>query len=83
METWAWLAAYIVAFGLLQLVLYRYFQRETSAEATPAASDRRRQSPPEPVSDEADATVKCRHCGAYNQRHTAITFCRHCAGSLE
>lgn len=86
METWAWLAAYVVAFGLLQLVLFRYFQRETSAETTPSASDRRRQAAPEPEADEpADGEdgIRCRHCGTYNQRHGTITFCRNCISSLE
>jgi len=33
MEAWAWLAAYLVGFALLQLALYRYFQRGESTEA--------------------------------------------------
>jgi ribosomal protein S14 len=83
METWAWLAAYVVAFGLLQLVLYRYFQRETSAETTPAATDRRRQARPERPAEDAAESVRCRHCGTYNERHATIQFCRNCVGTLE
>jgi len=33
MEAWVWLAAYLVGFALLQLVLYRYFQGSESAES--------------------------------------------------
>jgi hypothetical protein len=82
MESWAWLAVYVVAFGLLQLVLFRYFQRETSAETTPAASDRRRQSPPDPPTGTDDG-VHCRHCGTVNERDGSVRFCRHCVGALQ
>jgi hypothetical protein len=33
MDAWVWLAAYLVGFALLQLALYRYFQRGESTES--------------------------------------------------
>lgn len=39
MELWAWLGAYLVAFVLLQVYLYRYFTNQTSAtDPDPPAS---------------------------------------------
>jgi hypothetical protein len=85
METLAWLVVYVVAFGLLQLVLFRYFQRDDPApETTPSMADHgggaRADSGTERRGD--DTGVRCRHCGTVNERHATITFCRYCVSPL-
>ncbi|MFB6309393.1 MAG: hypothetical protein ABEH35_08695 [Haloarculaceae archaeon] len=89
METWGWLIAYVVGFGLLQLFLYRYFQREDrSADTTPAPSD---QSAPLAVDRPRETTeetheddgVHCKHCGTYNERDPMFSYCKECAQPLQ
>ena len=41
MQAWAWLVAYVVGFGLLQVALYRYFHRSEPTPETTAGQDRK------------------------------------------
>ncbi len=91
MEPWAWLAAYLVGFAFLQLLLYRYFREETSGQertgAGPEGSAPRATEPARPRPDggsksRSESDVYCKHCGARNDRDPAYTFCRECANPL-
>ncbi|MEF8784423.1 MAG: hypothetical protein V5A45_00710 [Haloarculaceae archaeon] len=88
MEAWAWLAAYLIGFALLQLVLYRYFQRGESThdgesrepgykrlEGSAAATDIDADRGP-------DDAVVCQQCGALNDRDGMFSYCRECAEPL-
>ncbi|MHB9287690.1 hypothetical protein ACKVMT_11720 [Halobacteriales archaeon Cl-PHB] len=90
MEPWAWLAAYLVGFAFLQLLLYRYFREETSGQgqAGPERSASGGRDPVRPRTDggaasQSDDAVHCAHCGARNERDPAYTFCRECANPLQ
>ncbi len=88
MEVWGWLVAYVVGFGLVQLLLYRYFQRDDpSPDATPGSTDQSghravERSPHPPEDDEGIDGVQCPHCGAVNERDEMFTYCGACARSL-
>jgi hypothetical protein len=84
METWAWLVAYVVGFGLLQLLLYRYFQREDPApDVTPGPVERGGQSAIDGANGPAtDGGVQCPHCGTVNEDGAMYSYCRECALSL-
>ncbi|MFB6075303.1 MAG: hypothetical protein ABEJ89_09840 [Haloarculaceae archaeon] len=87
MDAWAWLLAYVVGFGLLQLLLFRYFRgEEPSLEASPnpverpaAAAGEQPREPPEP---EEEGVVRCEHCGALNDAEGGYTYCRECVRPL-
>jgi hypothetical protein len=83
MNPWAWIAAYVVGFALLQLLLYRYLSREVQgAEATtPISSEGPAPRASGTESASGDAIV-CRHCGAENEREQGYKFCRACAEPL-
>ena len=82
MEAWAWLAAYVLGFGFLQLLLYRYFQREYSgADATPGAVEGSGPVATEPSRDVADGRT-CSDCGTVNEAEATYTYCRECASPL-
>lgn len=89
METWGWLVAYVVGFGLLQLLLYRYFRRDDpSPDATPGpveGSARRSLERPAEADGgtDADEARHCPHCGAANERIQTFSYCRECAGPLQ
>jgi len=84
METWAWLLAYVVGFGLLQLVLYHHFRRNdatpdstaTTPDSASAAVDDSRSSAPE------GPGIYCQHCGARNDHFTMVRYCRECVNPL-
>ena len=88
MEAWAWLAAYLIGFALLQLVLYRYFQRGESthdAEARePGYKRLEGAAAGADVDDDADHedAVVCQQCGAFNERDGMFSYCRECAEPL-
>lgn len=88
MEAWTWLVAYLVGFALLQLFLYRYFQRGESThdgEAREAGFQRLEQAAAtsDAGMDDADGeTVYCQHCGASNARDGMFSYCRNCAEPL-
>lgn len=84
MDPWVWLAAYLLGFGLLQVLLYRYFRREIPrGEATTPASVEHpgpRAAAGGEVGEETGA--RCPHCGADNEPDPAYTFCRECLSPL-
>lgn len=88
MEAWAWLAAYLIGFALLQLVLYRYFQRGESTHDTEAREPGYKRLEGSAGSSDIDAhrgdedTVVCQHCGTPNQRDGMFSYCRECAEPL-
>lgn len=90
MDAWTWLVAYLVGFVLLQLFLYRYFQRgeSTSNGGNPRKSGYERLehgATADSVRNRADSEtdgVYCRHCGTQNERDTMYSYCRNCAEPL-
>jgi hypothetical protein len=85
MEIWAWLLAYVLGFGLLQLFLYRYFSRKQGAldGATPPGTEGARRAPPDhDGEDSGDGALRCQHCGAANENEASFTYCRECASPL-
>ena len=84
MEAWAWLFAYVLGFGLLQLVLYRYFQREYGqADATPVGAEGTGAAPREPTPETDGEGIRCTHCGTVNDSEPNFTFCRACTEPLQ
>lgn len=84
METWGWLLAYVVGFGLLQLYLFRYIRRDDpSPEATPGRIEGTGQASIEASThgDEPDG-VHCRHCGTYNEHQPTFAYCKRCVKPL-
>ncbi len=81
MQPWVWLMAYVLAFGLLQVLLYRHFSGRTTApqptEGYATRADGGRQA-----AAEGTDTVVCGHCGTVNESHTMIRYCGSCAESL-
>jgi len=81
MQPWMWLTAYVLGFGLLQVLLYRHFSggtpspQPTEGRATRADGGRR-------VATEPTDTIACGHCGAVNESHSMIRYCGSCAESL-
>jgi hypothetical protein len=88
METWAWLAAYVIGFALLQVYLYMYFikGRSTGTESTTTpqgiADGRATSLEAQEPAGEGDL-VSCANCGAYNENHQMFTFCKQCGNRLE
>jgi len=80
MEAWAWLIAYLIGFALLQLVLYRYFQRGESThdgDREPGYRRLEQRGAGGDVGREDDADgVYCQQCGAQNDR--TYSYCRNC-----
>jgi len=78
----AWLIVYVVVFGLLQLALYRYVQRDDpSPETTPAPI---KGAPPVAFETptEAGNGIHCQECGADNQNDSIFVYCCECATRL-
>ncbi len=81
MQPWVWLTAYVLGFGLLQVLLYRHFSGQTTSpqptdgRATRADGGRR-------VTSDTAETIACEHCGAVNESHRMIRYCGNCAESL-
>ena len=81
MQMWVWLTAYVAGFGLLQVLLYRHFsQRTPTIQSTEGQVDRSGGGPA--VVTEATETVPCQHCGAVNEVHPMVRYCRTCAESI-
>jgi len=77
-----WLIAYVVGFGLLQLLLYRYFQRDDpSPETTPSPVDHSVPASIDPP-DSAATGRHCRECGTYNEHDSMFVYCRACTSRL-
>jgi len=91
METLGWLVAYVVGFALVQLLLYRYIQRDdASPDAAPGSVDqtaRRSMEQPAARPDDGDGDadhegVRCRHCGTVNDYGQQFAYCRECVQPL-
>lgn len=82
MNPWAWIAAYVVGFALLQLLLVRYLGRDTGggAASTPA-SEAGAGSHQSSGGGAADA-ITCPACGAVNESDQGYSFCRECIEPL-
>lgn len=78
-----WLIAYVIGFGLLQLLLYRYFQRDDpSPETTPSPTEHG--APVALDAPEGEASGRhCRECGTYNEHDSMYVYCRECASRLQ
>jgi len=81
MQPWVWLAAYVLGFGLLQVLLYRRFSGRTPSPE-PTEGRVTRAGGGRQVVTEASDTVACGHCGAVNESHRMIRYCGSCAESL-
>ncbi|MDS0260011.1 hypothetical protein NDI56_11460 [Haloarcula sp. S1CR25-12] len=81
MQPWVWLTAYVLGFGLLQVVLYRHFSRQSPSPETTEGRVTRADGG-RTVAAEAAATVTCQHCGTENESHRMIRYCSACAESL-
>lgn len=82
MNPWAWIAAYVAGFALLQLLIYRYLGRKTGGTASPAAHEAVGGSSVGPDRGGAD-TVTCEDCGAVNACESGYRFCRECTAKLD
>ena len=83
MEAWAWLFAYVLGFGLLQLFLYRYFQREYGqADATPVGGEGTGAAARETHRGVDGDGIRCEHCGTVNDQDSMFSYCRECTSPL-
>ncbi|GEM_PF-1093367 len=99
METWLIVAAYVLGFILLQIILYQYFIRgsgsgttETArAESTDGATSAGHDGSPSAVgpsgkpvnSDSDEELISCSECGAYNRQSQMFVYCRECGEKLD
>jgi hypothetical protein len=90
MEMWAWLAAYVLGFAVLQVYLYMYFTRGQSTQGEVSTEGTTRGisegtatsvTTPEGMSD--TDLVNCENCGAYNENDPMFTYCKRCGDRLE
>lgn len=96
MGAWAYVVAYLAAFVLLQLVVYRYL-RDRDGEGTGLAFVGPPNTDPGPGGDGDQGTVgepveaagseetdvrRCPACGETNDPDGPYTFCRNCASRL-
>lgn len=86
MQTWAWLIAYLLGFGLLQVYLYRYFIGGESTSSSSAESTTPQGAGPvdtgNPRSDPDGEYVTCGECGGHNEGSAVFTYCKHCGAQL-
>lgn len=82
MQPWMWLTAYVLGFGLLQVILYRHFSKQTPAPESAERHLARADGGQQVTTDAAD-TISCGHCGAINESHSMIRYCGACAESLQ
>jgi len=84
MDPWVWLAAYLVGFALLQVLLYRRIRRDVPQRESPTPGGREssggRASAGATSGD--DAAVTCQHCGTPNASDASYRFCRACGESI-
>jgi len=93
MEALGWLVAYVLGFALVQLLLYRYIQRDdASPDAAPGSVDRSaRRSMEQPSArrgagdgdGDDEEGVHCRHCGTLNDYEQQFAYCRECVQPLQ
>jgi len=79
MESWGWLVAYVVGFGLLQVVLYQYVQRR---DPSPEPTGGRRRGTGGSATAADTEFVRCDDCGTRNRQLARVRYCRECTGSL-
>lgn len=85
MDPWVWLAAYLVGFTLLQVLLYRRFRQDVprgGGDTTPAGAE----SPAPRATPDGDSTgdtVVCRTCGTRNESAAPFSYCRQCCDPLQ
>ncbi|MFB6310578.1 MAG: hypothetical protein ABEH64_05275 [Salinirussus sp.] len=80
MNPWAWIAAYVVGFALLQLLLVRYLGDGGGIISTPAGDGGSSQQ-----RTDREATpdaITCPACGAVNEPDQGYSFCRECVEPL-
>ena len=83
METWGWLVLYVVGFGLVQLLLYRHFQRDdASPDVTPPADRAARRSLDRSAPSADEEGIHCHHCGTYNEPEPTFSYCKECVRPL-
>ncbi|WP_135305245.1 DUF7577 domain-containing protein [Haloarcula amylovorans] len=84
MNVWAWLTAYVVGFGLLQVLLYQYVQTTdpTPERAAGAVNGAGSSAGGDPTRYDEESVVHCRHCGAANESHLMLRYCGTCTESL-
>jgi len=83
MDSWVWLVAYVVGFGLLQIALYRYFRRsDPTPETTAGRLNQGGASAPPSLGGDADAVEPCQHCGTVNESNRMVRYCRDCTEPL-
>lgn len=81
MEPWTWLVAYVVGFGLLQVLLYqRFHQRTPAMDSADGQVDQT--SGGQTVTAEGTETVHCQHCGTVNEVTAMVQYCHECTESL-
>jgi ribosomal protein L32 len=81
MQPWVWLTAYVLGFGLLQVMLYRHFSGGTPATETTEGRATRADGG-RALGAETTDSVTCPHCGTTNESHRMIRYCGSCARSL-
>jgi len=79
MQPWAWLTAYVVGFGLLQVLLYRRFNQQSPKTTEGRAA---RASGGRTLEPETAESSPCQHCGTVNEAHRMVRYCRECTESL-
>jgi hypothetical protein len=83
MDGWGWLIAYVVGFGLLQLLLYRYLQRRGPTANSTAGRGASGGTGSAQSASATEAGVRCESCGTVNEADGMIRYCRSCAESLQ
>jgi len=81
MQPWVWLTAYVLGFGLLQVVLYRHFSRRSPTHGGTEGRVARASGGHTSRSESTDSVV-CTHCGTVNESHRMIQYCSDCAETL-
>jgi len=81
MQPWMWLTAYVLGFGLLQVLLYRHFSEGTPSPRPTEGRVTRTDGGRQAATGGTD-TIACGHCGAVNESHSVIRYCSSCADSL-
>lgn len=88
MELWGWLAAYVVGFLLIQLLVFRYVRGGASLDdAGPEATSTSQLSAVEHATPAGDDDSEgdgryCAHCGTRNASDATFTYCRECLQPL-
>ena len=86
---WGWILAYLLGFLLFQAVIYWYLQGDGPSVEEPTPGYRGDEMPahpaverPETMDSSEDGSIRCPHCGTYNDLEASYTYCRDCVGQL-